>query len=44
MHYFINTADMRVDVTTRTVLRWICCLSKIWLYAGNSVYSAVLVR
>src|ERR1700719_1143443 len=21
MHYFINTADMRVDVTTRTVLR-----------------------
>ena len=43
MHYFINTADMRVDVTTRTVLRLRAqrCLSKIWLYAGTTEYPVV---
>jgi len=38
MHYSTNTADMGVGVTTRTVLRWNSCLSKIWLYAGITEY------
>ena len=43
MHYSTNTADMGVGVTTRTVLRWNSCLSKIWLYAGIPVDAAILV-
>jgi len=41
MHYSTNTADMGVGVTTRTVLRWNSCLSKIWLYAGIAEYPVV---
>ena len=42
MQSSINTREMRVDVTVRTVLRWDSCLSKIWLYAGIPVNAAVL--
>jgi hypothetical protein len=42
MHYSTNTPYMGVGVTTRTVLRWDSCLSKIWLYAGIPVNAAVL--